>query len=185
MLDGSASGAFVLGRSASLLAEERSSGPFLGDSLPLLTQPAIVAVHKHRWTRVSSTLEPSRRPDMRAIDHASRPHGAADKDHFVLPALMQPLLGRSDGLPIRVYRVTFGEGARTHWHKHDDLQVLYGLSGTCVVVDRAGNELSLNTGDMVVIDPDEEHWHGAAPGMAGEHLAINAGSETTWLESSA
>ena len=122
---------------------------------------------------------------MRAIDHASRPHGAADKDHFVLPALMQPLLGRSDGLPVRVYRVTFGEGARTHWHKHDDVQVLYGLSGTCVVVDRAGNELSLNTGDVVVIDPDEEHWHGAAPGRSGEHLAINTGAETSWLESSA
>jgi hypothetical protein len=27
--------------------------------LPLLTQPDIVAVHKHRWTRVSSTLERS------------------------------------------------------------------------------------------------------------------------------
>ena len=38
---------------------------------------------------------------------------------------------------------------------------------------------------VVVIDPDEEHWHGAAPGTAGEHLAINAGAETTWLESSA
>ncbi len=122
---------------------------------------------------------------MRVIDHASRPHGAADEAHFVLPALMQPLLGRTEGLPIRVYRVTFGEGARTHWHKHDDVQVLYGLSGTCVVVDRVGNSLPLHAGDVVVIDPDEEHWHGAASGTAGEHLAINAGSETTWLESSA
>jgi quercetin dioxygenase-like cupin family protein len=121
---------------------------------------------------------------MKAIDHASRPHGPADEDHFVLPALMQPLLGRTDGLPIRVYRVTFGEGARTNWHKHDVVQVLYGLSGTCVVVDRLGNELPLHSGDVVVIDPDEEHWHGAAPGTAGEHLAINAGTKTTWLESS-
>ncbi len=122
---------------------------------------------------------------MRVIDHTSRPHGAADEARFVLPALMQPLLGRTEGLPIRVYRVTFGDGARTYWHKHDDVQVLYGLSGTCVVVDRAGNELSLNAGDVVVIDPDEEHWHGAAPGTVGEHLAINAGEDTTWLESSA
>ncbi len=122
---------------------------------------------------------------MKAIDHASRPHGSADEDHFVLPALMQPLLGRTDGLPVRIYRVTFGEGARTHWHKHDDVQVLYGLSGVCVVVDRQGNELPLHPGDVVVIDPGEEHWHGAASGTAGEHLAINAGAETTWLESSA
>ena len=61
---------------------------------------------------------------------------------------MLPLLGRrTDGLPIRVCRVTFGERARSHWHKHDDVQVLYGRSGTCVAVDRAGNGLSLNAGD--------------------------------------
>ena len=42
----------------------------------------------------------------------------------------------------------------------------------------------LSASDIVVIDPGEEHWHGAAPGTDGEHLAINAGSETTWLESS-
>ena len=48
-----------------------------------------------------------------------------------------------------------------------------------------GTELLLHAGDVVVIDPNEEHWHGAAAGMAGEHLAINTGSETTWLESSA
>ena len=122
---------------------------------------------------------------MRAIDHTSRPHGVADEKNFAPPALMQPLLGRSDGLPVRIYRVTFGEGARTNWHKHDDVQVLYGLSGTCIVVDRDGAELRLHTGDVVVIDPEEEHWHGAAPGTSGEHLAINAGRDTTWLESSA
>ncbi len=131
-----------------------------------------------------NSLLPFTTAKMKVIDHTSRPHGAVDEHHFVLPALMQPLLGRTDGLPIRLYRVTFGEGARTNWHKHDDVQVLYGLSGTCVVVDRQGNELPLHSGDVVVIDADEEHWHGAAPGMAGEHLAINAGAETTWLESS-
>jgi len=122
---------------------------------------------------------------MRVIDHTSRPHGGADENNFMLPALMQPLLGGTDGLPVRLYRVTFGEGARTNWHKHDDAQVLYGLTGTCVVVDRAGNELRLRAGDVVVIEPGEEHWHGAAPGSAGEHLAINTGTETTWLDSSA
>ena len=131
------------------------------------------------------SLLPFTTAKMKVIDHASRPHGAVDEQHFVLPALMQPLLGRTDWLAIRVYRVTFGEGARTHWHKHDDVQVLYGLSGVCVVVDRRGNELPLHPGDVVVIDPGEEHWHGAASGTAGEHLAINVGAETTWLESSA
>ena len=121
---------------------------------------------------------------MKVVPRASGPHNDVEPSHFVLPGLMQRLLGRDDGHPVRLYRVTFGEGARTYWHRHDDVQILFGLSGTCVVVDRAGNEILLNPGDVVVIDPGEEHWHGAAPDTDGEHLAINAGSETTWLESS-
>ena len=121
---------------------------------------------------------------MRAIDGAVLPHAEADENNFTLPAAMQRLLGRDDQLPVRLYRVKFGEKARTHWHRHNDIQVLYGLSGKCVVVDRAGTELHLNPGDVVVIDPEEEHWHGAAPSTAGEHLAINLGSSTEWLETS-
>ena len=122
---------------------------------------------------------------MRLIDSATCPTGGADPNNFVLPATFQRLLGPDDALPARLYRVTFDEGARTHWHVHDNFQLLFGLSGTCVVVDRDGTELVLREGDVAVIDPDEEHWHGAAPGGGGEHLAINLGSVTTWLDSSA
>ena len=122
---------------------------------------------------------------MRLIESASRPPGAVDPNNFVLPGTFQRLLAPADELPARLYRVRFDEGARTHWHRHDEVQLLFGLSGTCVVVDRDGDELTLRSGDVVVIDPGEEHWHGAAPDTHGEHLAINLGAETTWLESSA
>jgi quercetin dioxygenase-like cupin family protein len=122
---------------------------------------------------------------MRAISRATRPHNAADANNFVMPALMQKMLGPDDEQPVRLYRVTFGVEARTNWHRHDDVQVLFGLSGQCIVVDREGTELLLNPGDVVAIDPEKEHWHGAAPGTEGEHLAINTGEVTTWLESSA
>ena len=118
---------------------------------------------------------------MRAIDQTTRPTGPADPSNFVLPAHFQRLLGPADGLPVRLYRVAFDEGAQTHWHTHDDVQLLYGLSGRCVVVTRAGEKVVLNPGDVVAIDPGEEHWHGAAPGTTGEHLAINTGKATTWL----
>ena len=121
---------------------------------------------------------------MKAIDSAGLPHGEADESNFVLPAFMQRLLGRDDQLPVRLYRVTFGEGARTHWHRHNDIQVLFGISGKCVVVNREGSELPLSPGDVVVINPEEEHWHGAAQGTDGEHLAINLGTDTTWLDPS-
>lgn len=122
---------------------------------------------------------------MKRISHASRPHAPVDARTFVPPALTQRLLGPEEGLPVRLYRVTFREGARTNWHSHDDVQLLFGIRGTCLVVNRAGQELLLEPGDVVAVDPGEEHWHGAAPGTEGEHLAINLGTETTWLESSA
>lgn len=121
---------------------------------------------------------------MKRIDGAALPHNPADPNNFVLPATMQRLLGRDDGESVRLYRVTFEEDARTNWHTHNDSQLLFGLSGCCVVVDREGNELLLEPGDVVVIEAGLEHWHGAAPGGAGAHLAINVGTETTWLESS-
>lgn len=119
---------------------------------------------------------------MKRIDQTGRDFAGADPSNFVLPARMQRLIGGDDGESVRLYRVAFEEGSRTHWHTHDDdAQMLFGLSGRCVVVDRAGNELILKPGDVVIIEAHEEHWHGAAPGGSGEHLAINLGTKTTWL----
>ncbi len=120
---------------------------------------------------------------MKRVDATTRPHGPADPANFVLPAHMQRLLGRDDGEAVRLYRVGFETGARTHWHTHDDIQLLFGLSGRCVVVNRAGERLALEPGDVVVIEAGEEHWHGAAEGGPGEHLAINLGGHTDWLDS--
>ena len=121
---------------------------------------------------------------MKVVPSETRPRGTADPDNFTLPGQMQRLLGRDDQLPIRLYRVNFGINGATNWHSHDDVQLLYGLSGTCLVVNRAGDDTLLGPGDLVIIEPGEEHWHGAAPGGKGEHLAINLGGETTWLERS-
>ena len=110
---------------------------------------------------------------MRLIGKTERAHGIVDETNFVLPALTQPMLGKDDKVPIRAYRVTCS-----------DTQILFGLSGQCLVRNRAGDEVHLHPGDMVIIEGGEEHWHGASPGTDGEHLAINLGSHTEWLESS-
>lgn len=119
---------------------------------------------------------------MRLITGTSRSPRKADPNTFVGPALTQALVGRDDGLPLRVYRVGFADGAGMNWHHHDAEQILYGLTGSCIVVNRDGERLVIGPGDLVIVDAFEEHWHGAAPESAGEHLAINLGSETVWLE---
>lgn len=112
---------------------------------------------------------------------ASRSFGDADPLNFVMPARFQRLVGKDDAAGVRLYRVAFEEGARTHWHQHDAAQLLFGISGTCIVVDRDGTSLTLEAGDVVMIEPGRAHWHGAAPGTTGEHLAINLGQSTEWL----
>jgi quercetin dioxygenase-like cupin family protein len=121
---------------------------------------------------------------VRLIRSADRPPTDSDPSNFVLPATTQRMLGADDGRALRLYRVAFEAGARTWWHAHDDVQMLYGLSGLCAVVDRSGEEILLGPGDLAVIEAGEEHWHGSADGGPGEHLAINLGEQTTWLESS-
>lgn len=123
---------------------------------------------------------------MRLIEQETRPASPSDARTFVVPATTRKLFGPDDGEDVRLYRVDFDPGSRTNWHVHEDgAQLLYGLSGRCVVVDREGTELLLSPGDVVVVGAGEEHWHGAAPGGPGAHLAINLGETTRWLESSA
>lgn len=79
-----------------------------------------------------------------------------------------------------VLRVTFPPGARTAWHTHPHGQTLIVLSGVGRVQKRGEAALTMTAGDVVQIEADEEHWHGAAPDSLMQHVAINAG-ETVWL----
>lgn len=121
-------------------------------------------------------------PPMRHIPAASRPARAADPATFLGAATTRALLGRDDGLPLRMYQVAFEPGARMNWHRHDGPQLLFGLSGRCVVENRRGDRVFLTAGDLVVVEAGEEHWHGAPSGEEGAHLAINLGEATAWLE---
>ena len=87
---------------------------------------------------------------------------------------------------VRVVRVSFEPGARTAWHTHPHGQTLHILSGVGRV-QRAGGEIAeVHPGDTVWFEPDERHWHGAAPGCLMVHLAVQLadekGSAATWLE---
>lgn len=81
--------------------------------------------------------------------------------------------------------VTFEPGARTAWHTHPRGQTLLILSGLGRVQREGGPLEEVRPGDIVWFEPDEKHWHGAAPGCAMSHLAIaemKDGSAVTWME---
>ncbi len=90
-----------------------------------------------------------------------------------------PVLAAEDGVVVN--SVFFEPGARTHWHSHDDGQVLYVTHGEGLIGNRAGEVQRMTPGDVVHFAGGEEHWHGAAPGSYLLHVAISIGGHE-WLE---
>jgi quercetin dioxygenase-like cupin family protein len=106
----------------------------------------------------------------------------ADSKSFVGSARTKRLAEAQAGTPVVVYRVEFEPEARTNWHTHSGAQWLLVVEG-CVRVQQWGlPPQEAEAGDAVMIAPDEKHWHGAAPGARGVHLAVNVQAETQWLE---
>jgi quercetin dioxygenase-like cupin family protein len=82
--------------------------------------------------------------------------------------------------------VHFAPGARTAWHTHPHGQTIFVTEGIgrC---QRAGGPVEIiGPGDRIYFEPDERHWHGAAPDRFMVHLAMHqlddSGSAATWGE---
>jgi len=82
-------------------------------------------------------------------------------------------------------RVTFEPGARTAWHSHPLGQTLIVTAGTGRIQQWDGPIEEITQGDVVWIPPGVKHWHGAAPGSAMTHIAIQEsldGKTADWQE---
>ena len=86
--------------------------------------------------------------------------------------------------PIRVNKVHFMPGARSHWHSHALGQYLHVLEGVAVVVEKGGTGRALRPGDTAFTEPGVWHWHGSAGDNLMTHLAIweapRQGEESSW-----
>jgi quercetin dioxygenase-like cupin family protein len=82
--------------------------------------------------------------------------------------------------------VHFTPGARTAWHTHPFGQTIFVLEGVGRCGRRGGEVEEIRPGDRVFFEPEEEHWHGAAPTRFMAHVAIQQVDETgnaaSWLE---
>lgn len=93
----------------------------------------------------------------------------------------QNLVAEGDAPSLRVTAVTFRDGAVNRWHAHATEQVLIVTDGHGIVANER-EERAIAPGDVVLIEPDERHWHGAAPGATMTHLAILLPGEMTILD---
>ncbi len=73
--------------------------------------------------------------------------------------------------------VSFADGARTAWHTHPYGQLLHVLHGVARVQTEGGELLDVGAGTSVRFAAGENHWHGASPGHAMIHLAVQETAE--------
>jgi quercetin dioxygenase-like cupin family protein len=119
---------------------------------------------------------------MRIFRSNDAPVGPVDPATFVGTATVQRLAHDETAVPVGVYRVMFSDRARTNWHTHSGPQWLFVVEGRVRVRAADGGCHDLEPGDAVVVGPGERHWHGAVPGSAGTHIAVNVNVATTWME---
>lgn len=105
-------------------------------------------------------------------------------DWFTGEVWVDPLATGAAPSRVRLVSVHFCPGARTAWHTHPVGQVLHITEGVGLVQRRGGPVETVRAGDTVHFPPDEDHWHGAAPGNFMTHLAMHevddAGSHVVW-----
>src|SRR3954451_7967422 len=86
--------------------------------------------------------------------------------------------------PLGAAAVHFTPGARTAWHTHPTGQTIFVTGGVGLCQREGGPIEVIRPGDRVFFEPDEKHWHGAAPTRFMTHIAIQqadeSGSPVSW-----
>ena len=76
----------------------------------------------------------------------------------------------------RPARLVFEAGARTHWHRHTDRQLLLVEEGLGLVQERGEPVRELRPGEPYYTKANVWHWHGAAPDERAVQLTMYGGT---------
>jgi quercetin dioxygenase-like cupin family protein len=115
----------------------------------------------------------------------SQPSAKGPADYFTGTVRIDPLFAAAEPSRVSAGVVTFEPCARSAWHTHPLGQRLVITAGCGRVQRWGGPILEIRPGDVVIIAPNEKHWHGAAPTTAMTHIAIQEaldGRNVDWLE---
>src|SRR5438270_4421107 len=93
----------------------------------------------------------------------SQPSAKGPQEYFTGSVRVDMLFDRQDPARASAAHVTFEPCARTAWHTHPLGQTLIVTSGFGRVQRWGGSIEEIRPGDVVLIAPDEKHWHGASP----------------------
>jgi quercetin dioxygenase-like cupin family protein len=117
--------------------------------------------------------------------NGSQPSETAPAEYFTGQVRIDYRFNAPDPARVGGASVTFEPGARTAGHTHPLGQTLIVTAGCGRVQRWDGLIEEIHPGDVVWFEPDEKHWHGAAPSTAMTHIAIVEqldGQGVEWLE---
>ncbi len=117
---------------------------------------------------------------MQTLDFASQAGKPGDPSYF--SGEVELRAAQHDLGPVKLFRVEFAPGARTHWHTHSGVQLLFVAAGRCRFQHWGGAVMEAGAGEAIYVPAGEKHWHGATPEAPMAHLATNIDLETEWLE---
>ena len=115
----------------------------------------------------------------------SQPSTKGPEQYFTGSVRVDPLFDRDDPARVSAALVTFEPCSRTAWHSHPLGQTLIVTSGCGLHQVWGGAIDEIHPGDVVLVAPNEKHWHGAAPATAMSHIAIQEkldGKAVEWME---
>jgi quercetin dioxygenase-like cupin family protein len=120
------------------------------------------------------------------VTRNSQETGAGPSEWFTGDVYVDAVASPAEPSRVAAASVHFAPGARTAWHTHPLGQTIWVTEGVGRCQRRGGPIEVIRAGDSVFFDPDEDHWHGAAPDRFMTHLAIqevdDQGSPVTWGE---
>jgi quercetin dioxygenase-like cupin family protein len=122
---------------------------------------------------------------MKVTRSGSEPSQKGPADWFTGTVRIDPLFPVSAPARAAGNTVTFEPCARTAWHTHPLGQILIVTAGCGRVQKEGGPIEEIRPGDVVWIEPNDKHWHGATPTTAMTHIAIQEsfdGTAVEWIE---
>jgi quercetin dioxygenase-like cupin family protein len=123
--------------------------------------------------------------DSKEINRTFPKGNQISNDYFSGTAWLQMLVAGKENFDLTIGNVTFEQGVRNNWHSHPGGQILLCTKGTGYYQEKGKPVQLLNVGDVIEIQPDVVHWHGATPDSEFEHIAINPQlhkGSVIWLE---
>jgi quercetin dioxygenase-like cupin family protein len=113
------------------------------------------------------------------------PKGQKATANFTGDAWVEMLSADVATFDAMTYNVTFAPGSRNYWHVHSGGQILLCTSGEGYYQEKGKPAQHLKPGDVVEIQPNVVHWHGATATSEFVHVGITPQvnkNNVTWLE---